>query len=78
MVIGRDVREQRPAAGIGLHNIAHPAHDDVAGEHRALGAVRKGERQHSPILDVDRIGVDERAALRRQASRDIADIGGDP
>ena len=43
-------------------------------EDARLGAVREGHRQRAPILDVDRIGLDEGALLRLPARRDVADV----
>jgi hypothetical protein len=75
VVVGRDIGEQRAAAGVGLDHIAHATHDHVAGKHRAFGAVGEGQRQHAPILDVDGIALDEGVILRRQTGGDIADVG---
>src|SRR5229473_3388362 len=75
--VGGDVGEERAAARVGLDRIPHAAHDHVAGKDRALGAVREGEGQHAPILDIDRIGLDEGALLGLEAGGDVADIGGD-
>ena len=50
MCVRGDVGEQRTARGVGLDQIAHAAHDHVAGEHRALGADRKSTRLNSSHL----------------------------
>ena len=66
--VRRDVGEQRAAAGIGFDQVAHAAHDHVAGKHRGLGAVGEGDGQRAPVLDVDRIGFENGAFVgRRQA-----------
>ena len=75
-VFGVDVGEQRPAAGIGFDQVAHAAHDHVAGKNSRLGAIGECEREGAPILDVDRIGFDECALIRPQTRRDVADVAG--
>ena len=59
-----------------LANSAPPLVYVSSGEDRTFGAVGEGEREHSPIFDIDRIGFDEPALLRWQGGRDIADISG--
>ena len=41
-----------------------------------LGAIGEGEGERAPILDVDRVGLDEGSLVRPQARRDIADVAG--
>ena len=58
MIVRRDVGEQRTAGRVCLHQVAHAAHDHVAGEDGRLGAVGEAEAQHAPVFDIDRIGLD--------------------
>ena len=72
--VRRDVGEQRAAGSIGLDQVAHAAQNHVAGKHRRLGAVGESDRQHAPVLDVDRIGLEHGSLLRPQARQHVADV----